>query len=87
MRYTVIWLYPALDQLTTLWNDGPDRNAVTAASHRIDIRLANDPLNEGESRGGSERITFESPLQLLFRVFETEQEVHVAEVRRFGRKP
>lgn len=80
MKYEVIWLYDALDQLAAIWNDAPDQDAVTAASYRVDQRLATNPAVEGESRTGTERITFEPPLCILFRVFESEKSVEVATV-------
>jgi hypothetical protein len=44
MRYTVVWLLSALRDLAALWNNAPDRAAVTDAANAIDIALARDPL-------------------------------------------
>ena len=85
MNFTVTWLPQALTELADAWTTAPDRNAVTAASYRIDHRLAADPPNEGESRGGIERITFDPPLRVLFRVFEADRTVEVYSVGLFGR--
>ena len=86
MNYTVVWVHYALDQLAEVWNTAADRNAVAAASHRIDTRLTADPRNEGESRCEGERILIDPPLQVLFRVSEPERLVEVTEVARFGRR-
>ncbi len=49
MKYTVVWLPSALTMLAELWNDGPDRAAITQAANRIDRNLLVDPLHYGES--------------------------------------
>lgn len=84
MNFTVIWVVHAQDQLAEIWMAATDRNAVTAASYRLDQQLADDPLNLGESRGGIERIAFEPPLRILFRVLEPDRRVEVHEVALFG---
>ena len=87
MSFTVVWMPDALTQLAELWTNAPDQGAVTAASHRIDQRLAVNPRDEGESRGGIERISFDRPLQVLFRVFEADRRVEVHMVGLFGPRP
>ena len=86
MNYTVTWLPAALGMLARIWTDAADRNAVTAASNRLDRRLATDPLNEGESREGDNHIAFESPLRVLYRVDPGAREVHVWSVGTFARR-
>ena len=63
-----------------MWTAARDRDAVTAASYRIDQRLAADPLDCGESREGDERLVFEPPLQVLFRVVAGDRRVEVISV-------
>ncbi len=58
MNFTVIWRRQALAELAAIWNSAANRNAVTAASDRIDRLLELDPMNAGESRDGSDRIVF-----------------------------
>jgi hypothetical protein len=84
MTFFVTWLPGALARLADIWMASTDRAAVTAASHRLDQRLAADPVNEGESRGGTDRIAFEAPLQILFRVDAANRTVHVTAVGPFG---
>ncbi len=84
MNYQVVWLPSALDELTAIWLAASDRISVTAASHRIDSRLANNALTEGESRDSAvERIAFEPPLQVLARVSEEDRTVTVTAVAAF----
>lgn len=44
--FRVEWLQVALDELTTQWMqaDTALRQAITAASHAVEQRLANDPF-------------------------------------------
>jgi hypothetical protein len=86
MTYQVVWLPSALDELAAIWLASPDRASVTAASHRIDERLATDPLLEGESRDSeTERLAFEPPLQVLARVSLADRVVRIAAVAPFNR--
>jgi hypothetical protein len=86
MNYTVIWLPHALGQLTTVWINSPNREAVTAASHRIDVRLADSPNDTGESRDAGRRIAFEYPLRVEFRVSEPDHAVYVIQVGDISRR-
>jgi len=85
MNYTVIWLYSAQEMLAEVWTNATDQNAVTAASHRIDRLLADDPLDVGESRHTNHRLAFDPPLQVMFRVFAADRRVEVVSVDRSGR--
>jgi hypothetical protein len=86
MTYQVVWLPSALDELAAIWLASSDRASVTAASHRIDERLATNPLLEGESRDReTERIAFECPLQVLARVSNEDRMVWVTAVAPFNR--
>jgi hypothetical protein len=60
----------ALDQLTTIWLDAeaPFRQAITAATSRIDTELEAHPYTAGESRPGGRRILFAPPLACIFGV-------------------
>src|SRR2546423_527403 len=62
------------------WTPSPDGAAVTAASDRIDRLLAADPLNAGESRDGDDRILFDQPLGVIFRVDRAARVVFVLTV-------
>lgn len=86
--FRVDWLEVALDELAALWtqSDSVQRQAITAASHAIEQRLARDPNNEGESRPGGRRITFSAPLAVRFQVEPDGQTVTVLQVRMFRRR-
>jgi hypothetical protein len=70
MSYMVIWMRKALDELTNLWMnaDSETRDEITAAAHRIDAKLLDQPETKGESRADGERILIERPLGVLFHV-------------------
>jgi len=80
MKYTVLWHSQAEDQLAALWMAAADKPSVTAAAHRIDHLLESNPSIQGESRGDDDRIMFEPPLAVLFRVDLTGRTVHVVSV-------
>ena len=86
--FRVEWLQTALDELSDLWlqADSTQRQAITAATHIVEQRLLNDPINEGESRSGNRRITFVPPLAVRFQIEADGQTVTVLQVRQFGRR-
>jgi plasmid stabilization system protein ParE len=81
MRYTVAWRRAALNQLATIWMDALDRQAVTDAANALDALLRTDAHLVGESRSGNTRVLFETPLVVLFDVFELDRRVEVISVR------
>ena len=85
--FRVRWEETALNELTSLWlgADSMMRQAITAATHRIDQQLRADPLEHSESRPGGRRILFISPLGILFRVENDRQMVSVLRVWLFRR--
>jgi len=87
MNFKVLWRPSALNALADIWTNASDKNAVTRASNTLDRRLATNPLDLGESRDGNERIGFEPPLQILFRVDVAERTAHVTAVGVFGSPP
>jgi hypothetical protein len=84
MKYTVVWLPSALTRLADLWNDGPDRAAITQAANRIDRSLLFDPLHHGEARADNLRIMIEAPLAIYFTVSEPDCLVTVRAVWRWS---
>jgi hypothetical protein len=68
MKYTVVWVPTAEQELAALWMDAANRAAVTRASHAIDRLLGRDPLGEGESRPGGSRVLLVPPLGALYEV-------------------
>jgi hypothetical protein len=62
----VDWTGPAGNQLADAWTRAPDRAAVTAAAHAIDVALGRDPVGESESRESDLRVLFRAPIGVLF---------------------
>ena len=80
MNYTVLWRPTAEGQLAALWTNATDRNAIAAAADLIDKMLQHDPLGEGESRAGADRLLFLGPLAALYSVDQGDRTVHVRAV-------
>jgi hypothetical protein len=81
MKYTVVWTPPALDQLTRLWLQASDRNAVAEASNRTESALRFDPDKRGRTfPGGS--VIFDPPIAVAFKVSPDDRLVTVFKVWR-----
>ena len=83
MNYTVLWVPDAENELAAVWMASADRDGVTIAAAELDRRLIDDPENEGESRVGNRRITFEKPLAIYFDVDTARKLVQVVRVWEF----
>ena len=81
--YKVHWGRQAVNRLTSLWieSDSALRRAITEASHGLTQRLQIAPEDEGESRSHGRRITFVTPLIVLFRIDRKRRLVRVLDVR------
>jgi hypothetical protein len=66
--YTVTWLPSAIDELTELWIQASDRQAVSVAANRIDRRLRIDAHVQGAEHQDV-RILNEPPLMVTFAVY------------------
>jgi plasmid stabilization system protein ParE len=80
MNYAVVWTKAALDQLAEAWVNAADRAAVQRASNRIDALLGSAPRAHGESRGGNDRLRFEPPLAVYYRIDDSDKKVFVISV-------
>lgn len=80
MRYTVIWLPDAEQELAAIWLAAMDRRVVTQTAHTIDLLLRHDPDTQGESREEDRRILIALPLCVVFRVLEQGRRVEVIHV-------
>jgi plasmid stabilization system protein ParE len=80
--FVVEWWRPARDDLTRLWANGSDREAITDAANRLDRRLAADPLSL--LRPGHEGLMKASihPLVVQVTIDERKRKVKVWSVRR-----
>lgn len=84
MRYRVFWSPDAERELESLASSVADPSELAASARRIDQQLIRHPLRFGESRDQELRIAFESPLAILFDVFQEERTVVVYRVWRIG---
>jgi hypothetical protein len=83
MKYTVIWVPDAEQELAAIWMAAADPDAVTAAAHLIDQCLRRDPDTQGESRPEGRRILLKYPLGVLFIVKPLDRLVYVLNVWQF----
>jgi hypothetical protein len=82
MNYSVDWTDEADKQLADIWINASDRDDVTAAANRVEFLWRRDPLGQGESRAGDDRLMFEEPLSVYYRVDPVNHMVWVISVGR-----
>ena len=81
MNYSVHWTQLALKQLAAAWLVTADRNALTAASHRLEQSLALDPFGQGIARNAStNRTAIDLPLGIDFEIIEDDKKVRILRV-------
>lgn len=81
MNYTIIWEPPAENDLAAVWVRAADRNAVTAAAHRLDQDLARDPYGRGFPVGSPQtRTAAEWPLGIDYDIVEDDKLVRIVRV-------
>jgi len=81
MRFTVVWVPSAEAHLAHLWNQAPDRQAVTDSANRIDRELKEDADRKGVLWGPFLAF-FDDPLSVLYVVDKGDCTVRVIQVRR-----
>jgi hypothetical protein len=88
MKYQVLWLNSALDDLTNVWTNAlPQmRQAITEAGNAIDTQLGNNPDEQGESRPKGRRIEFFPPLGVIYRVDIQHAAVAIVHVWQFQKR-
>ncbi len=80
MKYTVVWIPSAEQDLAELWLIATDRAAVTQAANEIDRLLRHDPEQQGESRSDGVRVLLVAPLGVQFEVLSDDRLVRVLHV-------
>lgn len=81
MKYTLTWVPAASDELTRIYLEPLDRQAVTAAANLIDRELSVDPDRKGREFGG--KYFFRAPpLVVAFEVSPGDCLVRVLQVYR-----
>jgi plasmid stabilization system protein ParE len=84
MKYNVFWTPTAERDLTEIWVQSPDREAVRSAADTLDSLLSEDAHLRGESRSESLRIVLAAPLGIDIEVDQDDDSVWVLRVWRFG---
>jgi hypothetical protein len=82
MKYTVVWLHEAEDELALLWLAASDRNAITAAQAKIDKELAREPEVVGAHVAEGLYQVHIGPLKASFEIEESDRVVRVVAVRK-----
>ncbi len=83
MKFTVVWIPTAKNELATLWINAKNRNRIRLAADKIDSLLKWDPDSLGESRREGVRILLVPPLAVEFEVHEEDCIVNVIAVWTF----
>jgi hypothetical protein len=81
MPLRVAWHVDALQELATLWLNTDDRAGVTSASQRIDLELAEQPLQKSRPAGDLLRSFRVVPLEVLFEYRPNEDLIQIVAVR------
>jgi hypothetical protein len=81
MKWTVVWLPSAEDDLAAAWLAAPDRQEITDAAQRLERDLQNDPDLKGEDFYG-DRIYQYGPLAVAYMLFSDDHTVKVMQVMR-----
>jgi hypothetical protein len=82
IRYTVVWIRDAENELADLWIRAPDRNSVAAAARDIDTELAQNAAFKGVEIAEGLRAFTSAPLRVLFTVDDGDRIVKVLRVVR-----
>lgn len=80
MKYTVVYVPEAEQQLAAIWNSSQQQAEVSRAANEIDRLLAYHAPSEGEARSGDVRLLIVPPLAVLYRIHPDDCIVRVAEV-------
>jgi hypothetical protein len=81
MRYTVVWLPSAVDELAKIWTRATDRKAVQQAADQIDLQLKTSSLARFADSQGTYELTA-APLRFVIRISPDDLKVTVLQVDR-----
>jgi hypothetical protein len=77
MKFTVVYLPSAENQLAELWLAADDKDAVRTAADEIDRLLSQRPQDVGEARVSNLRILIHEPIAVLYDVRDSDRLVKV----------
>lgn len=80
MKFSVVWQPDAEAQLAKLWERSSDRVAFASAANHIEQVLRSYPDRAGEDRFDGDRVIFEEPLGMMFRLTLEDRLVQVLRV-------
>jgi mRNA-degrading endonuclease RelE of RelBE toxin-antitoxin system len=86
MKFTVGWTPSAEHDLTCCWLESRDRQAIDEAVQRIEQELSSRPLEAGESRTGTMRVSIVEPIAAFYSVRADDRLVKVIQVTRRARR-
>lgn len=86
MKWRVLWLESAEQQLAKLWDKDSDRNAITQSADLLDASLARNPY-VGESRPENKYVAFALPLGVSYEIDPEHNRVRVLSVWKVNKKP
>ena len=81
MKWTVVWVDNSENELADIWLQAEDRNAITAASHRIEQELQHHADQKGEDFYG-DRILQDGPLAVVYELRPDDLLVRIMQVMR-----
>ncbi len=81
MRFTVVWLPTAEDQLALIWLQAPDQQAVADAANRIERALQTNAHLKGQMHEDL-RIYVDAPLAVAYEVSLDDRLVEIVSVSR-----
>jgi hypothetical protein len=81
MRYTLVWIPDADDELARIWTDAPDKRAVADATNEIERVLKHSPLSAGQEYD-DDRCLVIGPLEVIYTVSPADCMVRVLWVAR-----
>lgn len=80
MKFTVVWQTYAENRLAELWLSSRNRDSLARATNRIEQTLATCPDRVGEQRRNKDRVYFDDPLGVRFRLSIEDRIVQVLDV-------
>ena len=87
MSFTIIWKSTVLDRLAdfNVASTDAERKQMAGGVEHLNRQLEQNPLDVGESRHAGYRVAFPPLLMVTFSVDESNREVRVVHLVRFGR--
>ncbi|HQR05408.1 MAG TPA: hypothetical protein PLN21_01230 [Gemmatales bacterium] len=79
MKWTVVWLPSALDDLADIWRRSNRRSLISSASDKIDELLKRDAENQGFIQR-NKRVLHLRPLSVSFEIIPVDRLVRIVQV-------